>query len=400
MVFVTVNLHVLRNLSPAYLGLYGIVTVWTVWHFIDRAAWRRFRLAGPVTWILMSLSGFVATAASSDLAAAGFGLSRFLFCVPIFLGLAAFTDDHRDARHHLETFVVFFAVAAATLPMQFVTGPIGFFANQSERGGLTRYASLVGSLTAVGVVGGCYVAMAHGVRARLRVPVIVIIAVSLMTSLSKAAIANLILGIAAFALLERRILPLLRGALALAIAAIPALFIPAVGDRLAVVLSSFGISLDGTPVSNDVSVIQSGIDRLTTLPAMNIAALDDLRSMMVYLVGGGFGMGNTALVPEDAVLAPMAHNQFVEMFTVFGLVPTVAGLVVIGAAVWRLVQRRQESSVHAAVLAALVLLLANSIFANGTFYQPSAASILMLAFFLATSTVASPGATARARHPS
>ena len=58
-----------------------------------------------------------------------------------------------------------------------------------------------------------------------------------------------------------------------------------------------------------------------------------------------------------------------------------------------------RSDVVGAVGLALVILLANSLFANGTFYQPSGASILFLAMFVSGIPRSSFGNTWASKSP-
>ena len=127
------------------------------------------------------------------------------------------------------------------------------------------------------------------------------------------------------------------------------------------------------------------------LPKQNFESLGDLKSPLVYAVGGGYGMGSTALVPDADSIAPMAHNQYAELITVFGFLGG-------GVAIWVMISigfalRRKtlgsNSIVYRALLFSYCLFLLNSAFANGTLYQPASASIFYIVFFAASSTVLS-----------
>jgi O-antigen ligase len=168
-------------------------------------------------------------------------------------------------------------------------------------------------------------------------------------------------------------------------------FVPVIRDRIAASLLSFGIgssASSGVP-HDDVSTFVSAWERLTTLPRANIDALGNVHSPLAYLTGGGYGMGSTALVPPGDSIAPMSHNQFAEMFTVFGAVGGGAQLVIltlIGYLLWRRLRSSREP-ILLAIFFAYILFLLNSVFANGTLYQPASASILFIAMFAATSSL-------------
>jgi len=388
-VAVVVNLHTLRNLSFAtYIAIYAVVSGVLVADFLIRMAKDERRLGwGPfVAWLAASLLGALISLGTISASGALTGLSRFLFAMPIFMALYLYTDDLEQLRGHVKTLVVFFALASLTLPMQIVTGPISWFAGATERGGLERYASLVGSLTSIGVVVGSYLLLTHALTPRSRPWWMILIAVSAAMSLSKAAIANVAIAFGVLLVMNRRHLS--RIVFGLGLVAVLGLAIyslsTVVQDRVDAVLVSFGIQ--NSAIENfDVSAEESVMDRLLTLPAANLEVLKTFGTPLIYVFGAGFGMANTALVPEEDSLAQMAHNQYVEVFSVFGIV---GAALIFGAMLTMLVRlvrlhRRIRSDVTSAVLWAYVLILVNSVTANGTLYQPAAASILYLGMYCA-----------------
>ncbi|MDQ4214246.1 hypothetical protein [Microbacterium capsulatum] len=388
-VFVVVNMHMLRNVSfSGYITVYALIAFFLLAELIVRPRPKRRRPSwGPIVlWIWISALGFVVSLATISVAGAATGLSRFLFAVPIIFALYLFTETFEDLTAHVKTFVVFFALASMTLPLQLVTGPIGWFATATDRGGMDRYSSLVGSLTSIGVVVGCYLLLTQGFPGRSRAFWMLLIAGSAAISLSKAAIANVAIAFAIILLINRKSFS--RLVLGLGAVAVIGLclysYVPIVQERVDVVLVSFGIQ-NSSVVNYDVTAEQSLIDRLVELPRANVAVLDTFHSPLVYLFGAGFGMGNTALVPEPDVLAPMAHNQYVELYSVFGWAGAVGLVLVLLVVLIRIarIHHRVRMDVTRAILWAYVILLVNAVTANGAFYQPAGASVLYLAFFLA-----------------
>lgn len=96
-------------------------------------------------------------------------------------------------------------------------------------------------------------------------------------------------------------------------------------------------------------------------------------------------MASTALVPPSASLADMTHNQFAEFVSIGGLLGGAFAVAVVAIVFMRLLKywRLGRDPATGAVLAAFVIWIANSFFANGTAYQPINASILFIAMFLA-----------------
>ena len=389
-VFLVVNLHLLRNVTPGYLALYTLVSLWVIIELVlGSKCQRKYFSATPVVWVAIAIFGFAVTATLSGVSAAAFGLSRFLFSFPVFLAFVCYTHSKADLVSHIRFMVGFMVVAALTVPMQFVTGPIPWFASASERGGLERYASLVGSLTALGIIAGSYIVLLQLHKVSRRLPYMVFFIMSVAATLSKAAIANCALGLVCIVYVSRReigrtIVALIATAAMLGVAVAA---VPAVRERAATTLGSFGVQSAETlsTKNNDATAQQSAISRVTELPRKNYEALGQFDSYMVYLTGGGFGMASTALVPKAASLGPMAHNQFAELVTVFGFLAGVfLILVLIGLQVVLLRRaRREEGRLAGAVAAAFGLFMVNSMFANGTVYQPASASIFFLGMFVA-----------------
>jgi hypothetical protein len=148
------------------------------------------------------------------------------------------------------------------------------------------------------------------------------------------------------------------------------------------VLVSFGILPQSAGLTNDdVSVFQSILDRLISLPLESLRALEEVGGPLTFLTGAGFGMADTALVPAAYSLGPMAHNQFVELYLVFGLPGLGLGLYmffIIGTRLFRLSKEGKQFS--KATLLGFLCFITNGVFANGILYQPTMA--LMFYFFI------------------
>lgn len=386
LVFVVVNLHVLRNIASApYLGVYALTSMWVLNRALVRLRTHQaFTLGLPLAWLAAAGIAFASTLAISGAAVAAYGLARYLFALPILLAFIAYTTQPGDLKRHVRTMCIFFAIGSLSIPLQYLTGPIRFFAAASERAGLERYASIFGSLTALGISAGSYIALTQTLKIRSTVMTVVAISVGGIASLSKAAIANIALGLVSHLVTGgRRTLRLL----------ITLIVVIVVGyavvrestllqESLAASATSFGI--EGGTTNYDMSFQSSLIDRLVDKPAANFAVLATL-GPSAYLTGGGFGMGSTALVPESASLAEMTHNQFAEFFSIGGALGATITCLTLLTILHRLLRtwRATRSSLHGSIFAALALWVGNSFFANGTAYQPIAASIIFLAMFVA-----------------
>lgn len=400
LVFVVINLHILRNLSTVlYLTIYGLIVAVLLVNYLLRQRDRKLQVATGLfnIWIVLALFAFFTSLSLISPMGAAQGLVRFLFTAPLFLALVLYTENLSDLRHHVQTFVGFFALASLTIPLQFLTGPISWFAEASHRNGFERYSSIMGNLTAIGVTVGSYVVLSQETAPARRWLWLTLMILPAIISLNKSAIANIALGLSFLLFLNRRALlkmaipivvmgGLIAGAYALS---------PVIQERISSPLISFGIGTTasaGIAQGDDVTVASSIWDRLLTLPKANFDALGDLHSPLVYLTGGGFGMGNTALVPLGDVLAPMAHNQFAESITAFGMLGGTIQIVILLRIAFVLARRAKVvgASTVTTILFAYVIVLVNSVFANGTLYEPASASIFYLALFAATTKIFKP----------
>lgn len=390
-VFVVVGMHTLSNLSlPLYLIFYVPTVAVVALQYVFGARDRRSVVASRLftAWIFIGVCGFAVSLAIISPGGAVQGLVRFLFAAPLFMALVLYTKTAEELRRHLVTAVIFLTVASLTIPLQLLTGPISWFSAASYRDGLQRYSSLLGSLTSLGIVVGSYIVLSQAARPAWRWVWLFLIVVAAALSLQKAAFVNIAIGLAFFVILNRRAWKRLLIALVTvsALLAVAYAVVPAIRDRISVSLLSFGIGGGVGVVHGDVSIWVSTWDRLTTLPKANFEALVGLHSPLAFLTGAGFGMGNTALVPAKDSIAPMAHNQFAELFTVFGAIGGGAQIFIL-IVIWLLLWQRTRLGAPAIVTAiffAYILLLLNSLFANGTLYQPASAAIFFFAFFTAT----------------
>jgi hypothetical protein len=395
-VFCVVNLHTLRGLSAlGYLAVYIPVAIYVFAQYVSRNKNGILSDCGSLfrLWALLGFLAYFVSLQIISTSGAATGLIRFLFATPIFMALTLYTNDISDLLKHIRTMVTFFALASLTLPMQFVTGPVSWFPDASTRAGFERYSSLVGSLTSIGVIVGCYLLLVQLLPGASRYIWLCLIALPAVSSLSKSAIANAALGVSMVIWLNRRSLPKLVALVAVSL--LTGLFVvhqvPIVSERLSATLSSFGLDKGSLAIANyDSTAGASAWERVTSLPLANMDALHDLHSPLVYAVGGGFGMANTALVPKGDITAPMAHNQFAESFSVFGMIGVGLQIFIMAAIAFKLHKRYRADAGHLylIILSTYGLFLVNSIFANGTIYQPASASIFFLSMFAATSEVA------------
>lgn len=311
---------------------------------------------------------------------------RYFFMLP-FLLLAVFAiDSHEAVTIALKAYVVFVVLGAVSIYYQVLFGPVSWFAESSEREGLVRFSSLVGSLTAYGV----YAVFALPVIAfvfrntLVRVLFFLIIVSGMLLTLQKAAVMNiLVFGILAF-MFERRAfkgvvmvcsiagLLFLYGAYFLDVS-----YVVSTVDNVLRLRSNSGVS--------DVSVYQSILDRLWSLPAK------------LYEMHGGIGMAlGVGMVGGSGTLGfidfPMSHNGFFDLLFIGGIASLLSFL-----SVWVvvLIKLRVDLKAQAGLVGAdsrlckaslyiWLLFIINFVFSGVLYFQPYGGVVFytIMVFFL------------------
>jgi hypothetical protein len=394
-VVVVVNLHLLRNVSaPGYLALYAVVALWSFWHFLITDRVRALQDRGWIAWlwIVLGIAAAIVTALVGSLGGALYGLLRFLFVMPVFFAAVAFTDTREQLRRNITSCVAVFAVASLTLPLQFLTGPINFFAPALVRGADVRYSSLVGSVTSEGIAVGLFVLMAPAARRWWPWVLVAAMGLPAMLSLSKAAVANLGLAAAGLLVAHRRdrrfLIPL---ALIPPLATMAVIAAPPLRERFLSTVSTF-TEIAPTASNNYDPALPSVLERLTNLPAANWAALTSLKQPLLQVIGAGYGMGSTALAPRSDTLGPMAHNQVVESMSVHGIVggTILWSLLTVAFCSLLLKAWRTRRPLDECLAMAMGMVLLNSLTANGTLYQPATGTAVMMLLYYSVAKLRDP----------
>lgn len=303
------------------------------------------------------------------------GIARLWVSAPLII--IGFILGRKQLDGPLRFIALFFILAALSYPLQYLIGPIGWFAEASERAGGMRFASLAGSLTAYGVLLGVPVLYSLWfLSGPKRICVIGILTVGALLSLQKAALGNIALAIAMTLWLKKSKRDVLGSLVILCIVGL-ALGI-ALGGR-----DGFGIGIryvQGIATGNgaltdDVSFGTSIVDRLSALP---ITALSFFGQGSLMAGAGSFG-GAGALGYEDL---PMAHNGFVELILIFGYI--FGGITILLLSWWGsrmvfcFVRPKRYDDEQRFLAAAYILWIINYIFSGGVIFQPIGAAIFWL----------------------
>jgi len=320
-VLVITQLHLLRNVSPVYLlpvlmsffaSIWFVVHRWRLLSDIEKIA-IYFLLAIFLTPMLTMLAGVVA-GKYDGFGEVALGVSRTIFSLPIYLVILALPSHRESINKLLLTVALITLVAALSIPYQFLFGPVEWFADSSERSGLARYATLFGSLTALGLVCG-YGILAAIMSIRSTVfsaAVITGIVVGGVLSLQKAAIVNMLIVLLIVPFIKTVQVKKLFYMLFFLLC-----FFGGVGsyfsDEISRFSDSFRLFSDSeSGQTDDVSVAESINERIFDQPTVAIE-YHGIRSLWFGIgpVGGGGGFG----FPDR----PNAHNGVVELLLIGGV---------------------------------------------------------------------------------
>ena len=272
----------------------------------------------------------------------------------------------------LRVLCVYMACAALSIPYQIMFGPISFFAESSFRDGLVRYASLAGSLTALGTLGSFALAILlfSGdllFSRRNKNFLIAIILTGMLMSLQKAAVVNIIICFAAFVLMNDQI------SFSRKISVIVGIFLIAFVLDLMFDDSPFSIYVqslfDYTFSETSVGVSQDLASRLWHRP-QSVVNYHKIRLSSVVLgigfpaLGGILGLAHL----------PMSHNNYFDLLFSGGIIHFLSFLLLLGKVIIGTVRKRLAQSrlnqIDRAYFVVTLLIMGNMVIGAASFYQP------------------------------
>ncbi|WP_155888374.1 hypothetical protein [Cupriavidus sp. WS] len=186
--------HLLRNLSPIYfVALMLVILVFMTVSYANRHEANQ----DPCFWLLLLLwifASIVTIAVEPSYDNSIIGLIRFWSVMPLIF--ACMTMGAGEVDRKIKWFVIFYVIASLSYPLQYLIGPIEWFAEPSERAGVERFAALTGSLTSYGSSVGIASIGAFGFFSfPVALCLFIIFIIGGILSLQKAALANLALAL-------------------------------------------------------------------------------------------------------------------------------------------------------------------------------------------------------------
>lgn len=327
------NIHGLFSITPIVFSLLGIFLLARVRPVFDRNGF--FVLTGFVFIYCLSsfYSFFWYPYENYSLA-----LARYFYMYPFLFFLLLLNFNFGKLIFALKVLSFFVLLGGGSIFYQVIFGPVSWFPDSSEREGLVRFSSLVGSLTSYGIVGGLTLPIILFVfKSQLLKSIFVFfITVAMLFTLQKAAVVNIILFFLyciIFSKFRYKFLVCFCG-VSLFCVLLYFSYVFNIGYAVATLDNFFRIR-DGAG-SSDVNFLQSVLDRLWSLPSV----LYEFHGFFGMLFGVGLAGGSGALGMVDY---PMAHNGFFDLLFIGGFLNLLSFLSVLFFCLYRLFFIRKVS---------------------------------------------------------
>lgn len=298
--------------------------------------------------------------------------ARYLYIIPFVIFCIFAISNIYLFVYLLKVFSIFIVLGGLSIFYQIIFGPILWFPDASERKGLVRFSSLVGSLTAYGIFGGLALPIIYFLfeNKLIRNVSLVVVLMAMLCTLQKAAIANIVLFFM-FLFFSGTLLNKLRivGFVAFVLPVVIFIFYYLDVSYVVATVDNIFRFREGSGGS-DVSFFQSMLDRLWFLPSQLYEMHGS--SGMIYGVGMVGGSGTLGF-PEY----PMAHNGFFDLLFIGGVLNLLVFSVLAAFVLFRLSMLKRfcahpgfSHDVLKVSIFVYFLLLVNMLFAGPLHVQP------------------------------
>lgn len=237
-------------------------------------------------------------------------IGRYFVMMPfVFMGFY-FTTKIEDLTKVGKVYMWVIVLGSVSVIYQYFTGPIEWFHESSTRLGQERYASLIGGLTTLGVVGTFGIIHAYFLlnNKYIKLFTISLIATGMVLSLQKAAIANLLVLLLVYMIYQfniKKILIFLFALFSLLIA------VNLIGSHHNMWLITYLKIFLGIEEGVDKSLIESIDQRLWELPSKLVDEYGYIGMLSGVGVAGGAGILGLSYLP-------MAHNNLIDLLFIGG----------------------------------------------------------------------------------
>ena len=312
-------------------------------------------------------------------------LPRYLVTLPMIIFLALYKDYRfKYINSVLKLFVVFILFASLSIPYQIIFGPITFLAEMSYRGGLERYASLAGSLTALGTLGAYALAISLFLGDRLfnkkiSLSVNTLICIGMLMTLQKAAIINILLILTIFLFWRLRIKKLVKIIfLAILIYGSYLILQKSLNDFFLVQYIETIVNYSFT--QNDVGTANDLLKRLWYYTE-NMITINKVTTLGLFIGIGFKALSGTMGLPHH----PMLHNNYYDLLFSGGILHLISFLIIAARipmkVFYKKITKRQYSTYEFIYASIVILILINMLIGGSSFYQPVVSVITFFVVF-------------------
>ncbi len=370
--------HLARNISGLYyifisITLLGFVALSFLYYQSNK--FKKILVIILILFLYVIIASFLADVLDSI----SIGVARLFYLSPVILYFFSREFSRSQSINFWKIILWFIVASSFTILLQYIIGPISWFADPSGRAGTDRFASLAGSLTVYGSLVGVAIILSKFIYSNyfIYLPALFILCLGALLSLQKMAFFSVALSVLIAWISTRdkisfsKILLLLLFVIfnAFALYYILLDYFPDHFSYASLIFTS-----DASEVG-DFSVGESIVDRMTHLPLEAFSHWDDINILFgVGVFGGSGGLGYPDL--------PMAHNLIAEIFLIFGVIFGLLIVVVIFKYLLislRLLYSTSDVRIRLAASSYIIIVLTN-FFSGGLFYQPVTGLIFWFSF--------------------
>ena len=379
------NCHLLRNLTPFYYAVLATAFAAACIYSLSRMSKLQMTPIGIwlLGYVLFALSAATQTAVDLGPASATYGGVRLLMTFPLVTMVFLVSGLYPKLfEYALWLSIIFSIIGVFSIVLQYFTGPISWFAEASDRAGMERFASFLGSIPTIGaaVPLSILLTLLIPMKPLLRITLLLALGVGVFASLSKQAASGSLLAIVLGLLLGRKkrvaVVGWVIAVCTVGYLVTDALDIPLVGNMRNYVTGILFPDVAGAETMRgyDFTVQESMWMRLTSLPMHSYDWLIEHRGPFGLVVGGGCVMLGPSLLRPGESHYFTAHNNYMDFILLGGigyLVVFIGLCLSVSRESLRLYRSRSSGPLSGVMLGLPIMYIIASMFTGGLTYQPA-----------------------------
>lgn len=379
------NCHLLRNVTPVYYGILAIAFSAAIIYSLSKMSNLSMTPIGIwlLAYLLFALSAAIQTLVDLGPVPAAYGGVRLLMTFPLVALVFLVSGTYpRIFEYALWLFLGFAMIGVFSVIIQYFTGPISWFVEASDRAGMERFGSFLGSIPTIGAVVplGILLILLIPMKPPVRIGLLLVMGAGIFSSLSKQAISGSLLAVVLGLMLGRKkrvavVLWIIAGC-TLGYLLMDWLDLPLIASMRNYATGILFPNATGavTMRGYDFTVQESMWMRMTSLPMQSYNWLLEHRGPYGVLIGGGCMMlGPSLLRPGDSHYFT-AHNNYMD-FVLLGGIGYLLAFVGLCVATLReslrLYKSKTAGGVGTVMLGLSIMYVTASMFTGGLTYQPA-----------------------------